>query len=234
MAVFDDYKYKYDLHVHTSPVSLCADFEPKDVVDKYTRLGFDGIVVTNHFSESVLGDFKTKEAFLEYYLKDYHITKEYGEKNGLQVFLGLEIRFPENFNDYLVYGIDESDVSIAYDYIFGSYEDFYKGFKTDENLIIQAHPMRNSCVLQNLDILDGIEVFNMHPNHNSRIAMAAKIAKENPYLLITGGSDFHHEGHEGMCAMCVREKLTDSKALADIIRKGDYIFDIWGNKITIR
>ena len=234
MTNFDDYKYKYDLHVHTSPVSLCADFAPKDVVDKYARLGFDGIVVTNHFSESVLGEFKKKEDFLKYYLQDYYSAKEYGKEKGLEVFLGLEIRFPENFNDYLVYGIDENDVYDAYDYIFGSYEDFYKGFKTDKNLIIQAHPMRNSCVLQSLDILDGIEVFNMHPNHNSRVAMAAKIAKENPHLLVTGGSDFHHEGHEGMCAMCVREKPEDAKALADIIRQGDYIFDVWESKITLR
>ena len=227
----NDYRYKYDLHVHTSPVSACGDLTPCEVVNRYAELGFQGVVITNHFSESVLRGFKTKEDFLEYYLNDYRNAVENGKKHGLQVFLGLEIRFPENNNDYLVYGIDETDVLCAYDYIFTDYETFYREFKTDKNLIVQAHPFRSSCSLQQLDIIDGIEVYNMHPGHNSRVALAAKLVHDNPRLCVTGGTDFHHEGHQGMCAMCLKEKVCDSIALADAIRARDYIFDIWGNKI---
>lgn len=224
------YVYKYDLHVHTSPVSKCGDLSPQEVVDAYATLGFSGIVITNHFSESVLNG-KSKDEFLEYYLSDYHTAREYGKKKGLDVFPGLEMRFPENNNDYLVYGIDENDICRAFDYIYTDYEAFYKGFKNDRNLIIQAHPFRSSCTLQRLDILDGIEVYNMHPGHNSRVALAAKLVHDNPHLCITGGTDFHHENHQGMCAMCFEEKVSHSFKLAEIIRSGNYIFDIWGNKI---
>ena len=233
MADLNIYKYKCDMHVHTSPVSKCGDFSPNEVVDKYADLGFNSIVITNHFSKSVLGNFTDKDAFLKYYLNDYLQAKTQGEKKGVNVLLGLEMRFPENNNDYLVYGIDEKDVWRAYDYIFTGYEKFYKEFKNDKNLIIQAHPYRNSCSLQRLDMIDGIEVFNMHPGHNSKVALAAKLAKENPGLLTTGGTDFHHEGHEGMCALCTKNPITDSFMLADIIRLRDYIFDIWGIKIVI-
>lgn len=231
MNNLNDYKYKYDLHVHTSPVSKCGDFSPCDVVDKYVKLGFDGIVITNHFCIDSLRNYTEKEDFVEYYLRDYRQAKEYGEENNLKVFPGLEIRFPENDNDYLVYGIDEDDVFRAFDYIYTDYKTFYREFKKDNILIIQAHPFRNHCVLQDISVLDGIEAYNLHPGHNSAQGFVAKLAYDNPRLLITGGTDFHHEGHEGMCAMCTTEKLTDSSSLVNSIKSRDIIFDVWGSKI---
>ena len=82
-----------------------------------------------------------------------------------------------------------------------------------------------------LEFLDGYEVFNMHPGHNSRVGFAAK-AVYGSGKIITGGTDFHHVGHEGMCAMVTKVPVTDSYQLADILKSGDYIFDIWGNKIV--
>ncbi len=227
------YKYKYDLHVHTSPVSTCADFSPKDTVDFYRECGFSGFVLTNHFNEGVMHEYKTKEAFAAYYLNDFKEAKEYGEKHGFDVIFGMEIRFPENTNDYLVYGITEDDVYSAFDYIFKDYKTFYAEFKNDKNVIVQAHPFRNSATLADLSYLDGIEVFNMHPGHNSRIALAAKLKKENPRLLVTGGTDFHHMGSQGLCAACFKKKIKDSLQIADIIKSRDFIFDVLGNKILM-
>ena len=227
----DMYKYKYDLHVHTSPVSRCGDFSPREVVDRYADAGFQGIVITNHFSLAAMNPCKSKEEYLNFYLSDYKEALSYGKEKGVDVLLGAEMRFPENDNDYLVYGIDEKDLYTAYDYLFTEYEKFYCEFKNEHNIIIQAHPFRSSCTLQSLDIIDGIEVFNMHPGHNSRVAVAAKLAYDNPNLLITGGSDFHHENHQGMCGVCLKEKVTDSFAIANLVKSRDYIFDIWGNKI---
>ena len=225
------YKYKYDLHVHTSPVSTCADFSPEETVKKYSDAGFDGFVLTNHFTPAGLSNYSSKEDFVSYYLNDYYETKSAGEKAGLDIILGMEIRFPENTNDYLVYGISEDDVRTCADFLASDYKTFYREFKSQSNLIIQAHPFRNNIVLADLDYIDGIEVYNMHPGHNSRIGIAAKLVKENPRLLITGGTDFHHEGHEGMCALCSYRKITDSHSAAEVISSRDFIFDVWGNKI---
>ncbi len=225
------YKYKYDLHVHTSPVSTCADFSSEETVDFYRETGYDGFALTNHFNIGVMQEYTTKNDFVAYYLNDYEKAKSYGKKSGIDVILGMEIRFPENTNDYLVYGITEDDVYRAFDYIYKDYRTFYTEFKTDRNIIIQAHPFRNSATLMALDYLDGIEVFNMHPGHNSRIGIAAKLAKENPDLLILGGTDFHHENHQGMCAVCTPKRIRNSIDMATLIHSRDYIFDVWGNKI---
>jgi len=227
----ENYKYKYDLHVHTSPVSPCGDFTPEEVVDIYKSHGYTGFVMANHFQPRLVDNFQKPEEFVEYFLNDYHKGKAYGDKNGIDVILGIEIRFPQNINDYLVYGVDESDVYRALDYIYTDYETFYKGFKNDKNLVIQAHPFRTGCTLQNPAILDGVEVFNLHPGHNSSVGFAAKTAYENPHLLRTGGTDFHHEGQEAMCAMMTKERITDSFRLAEVLKSKDYILDIWGNKI---
>ena len=231
MTELSKYKYKYDLHVHTSPVSPCGDFSPEEVVDKYIELGYHGIVLTNHFQPHVVDKFETGEDFIAHFLSDFYRGKEYGDKKGFDVILGIEIRFPENNNDYLIYGIHESDIYKAIQYIHTDYETFYKNFKTEKNLIIQAHPFRKGCSLQDTDILDGIEVFNLHPGHNSGIGFTAKAAFDNPHLLKTGGTDFHHEAHEGMCGTLFKERITDSYMLSNALKSKDYILDIWGNKV---
>lgn len=231
MTVISDYRYKYDLHVHTSPVSPCGDFSPEEVVDKYLRLGYHGIVLTNHFQPHLVEEFKSPEGFAEYFLNDFYRGKAYGDKKGFDVILGAEMRFPENNNDYLVFGIGENDIYKAMQYVHTDYETFYKNFKTEKNLIIQAHPFRKGSSIQNTDILDGIEAFNLHPGHNSAIGFAAKAAFDNPHLLKTGGTDFHHETHQGMCATLFKNRITDSFMLADALKSRNYILDIWGNKI---
>lgn len=227
----DEYKYKYDLHVHTSPVSKCGDFSPMEVVDRYADAGFRGIVITNHFSLTAMAPCKSKEEYLDFYLTDYREALAYGKKKGLDVFLGAEMRFPENDNDYLVYGIDEKDLYTAYDYLFTEYEKFYCEFKNENNIIIQAHPFRSSCVLKSPDIIDGIEVFNMHPGHNSRVAVAAKLHAAHGGV-VTGGTDLHHRDHEGSLFTCFAEMPQNEKDLVRLLRSGDYVF-MTADKIII-
>lgn len=232
--MLDEWKFKTDLHVHTKPVSRCAEIDVETTVAYYKERGFDGIVLTNHFSRIAFPEGKSREEWVEYYLSDYRHAKALGDKCGLSVILGMEIRFPENANDYLVYGIDETDIPLAYDMIDGSYEQFYREFKNEKNVIVQAHPFRCGMVLQNLEILDGIEVYNMHPNHNASVSLAAKLESEHPSMIVTGGTDFHHDGHQGMCAVRTKEMPHDSFEIAEILKGGDYFFDIWGDAVLPR
>ena len=141
----------------------------------------------------------------------------------------MEIRFPENSNDYLVYGIGEKDIKDIFSYIYGDYIHFYKGFKNNKNVILQAHPFRNGMVLQNPDFIDGIEVFNMHPNHNSRVAVANQYANEHTEFIKTCGTDFHHEGHQGLGAILTKTLPGDSFGIAEILKSRDYLFNIAGS-----
>ena len=220
-----DYKYKIDFHTHTTPASPCSEITPQRMVEAYKELGFDGIVLTNHFVDFLLKS-NDPEVVSQTYLSDYYKTKEIGNKNGLKVYLGMEIRFPENCNDYLIYGIEEKDIKELFSYIHGDYISFYKAFKNDKNVILQAHPFRNGMTLQNPDYIDGIETFNIHPGHNSRVGFASRYANAYPHFIKTCGTDFHHETHQGLGATLTKTLPEDSIGIAEILKSGDYLFNV--------
>ncbi len=225
--MFEEYKYKTELHAHTSPASGCSQITPEYMVKAYKALGYTCVALTNHF---IFDDLAPAADKISRILDDYEKTKEIGDKAGLNIILGAEIRFLENFNDYLIYGIEEGELDAIYPMLEFGIDNFYKVYKNDKNVIIQAHPFRESCTPANPDSIDGVEVFNVHPHHNSKIAVAAKFAKEHDKI-ITVGTDFHHHGHEGLSAILTKEPITNSYQLADVLKKRDYLIDIGGCKV---
>lgn len=224
----NDYKYKIEAHAHTFPMSPCADFTPEEVIEKYSQLNFNAIVITNHFSKYLFNE-ESKDCVIKRFLDDYHKALETAKKYNINVILGMEIRFPENCNDYLVYGIEESDISTLFDLTLTDYKTFYKTFKNDHNVILQAHPFRANMTLQDPEFLDGIEVFNMHPGHNSKIGIAAQYAANYPHFIKICGTDFHHNGHQGLGAILLKTLPKNSFEFAEILKSGDYLIDISGN-----
>ena len=229
------YPYRIELHAHTKPHSKCGEAMPEELVKIYSEKGYDGIVVTNHFmgynrhidSEYMPGE--TKEEKLKFYLSGYEDTKKAGEKLGLKVYLGLEIRFSnENENDYLIYGADEETASICYDNFGEDLAYFRENADLSKSVFVQAHPFRDGMTPVTPELLDGVETFNMHPGHNSRVGFACRFAKENNFKIRTVGSDFHHlgRGHEGVSALRTKVLPRDSFHLAEILKSGDYLFEI--------
>ena len=223
------YKYKTELHAHTKPVSSCSQIEPERLIELYKQAGADAVVLTNHFIPEFFAKRSKAEGLKEYY-GAYTELLCWGEKKGINVILGMEIRFTENYNDYLVYGIEEKDLEIAYDCLDKGIDYFYKAIKNDKNLILQAHPFRDGMQLANSKSIDGIEVFNMHPHHNSRIAFAADYAKKTDFY-ISGGTDFHHEKHQGCCFLKSEKLPENSFDIAEILKSREFVFDIFGNTV---
>lgn len=224
-----EYKYKIETHAHTSPMSGCADFTPQEVIERYADIGFSAIAITNHFSKnSFLGD--EKSVVIKRFLKDYYDSCDAGAKYGITVIFGMEIRFPNerNLNDYLVYGITEDDMDVLYDLQHTDCATFYKEFINEKRVIIQAHPFRGNCEMDDMKYLDGIETFNMHPKHNSKVALATQYAKKFPGIITTCGTDFHHEGHQGLGGILTKTLPKDSLELAAILRSHDYLFHVAG------
>ena len=222
------YPYRIELHAHTKPVSGCSEIPPEELVERYHALGADAVVITNHFTPNSADT--PAEEWKEYYLSGYRETKEYAKRYGMTVLLGIEMRFADCNNDYLVYGVNEDFVSTAWHYTGGDLHTFYTACKTPDNVIVQAHPFRDGMQQRDPADMDGIEVFNMHPNHNSRVGFAARHAREHGGI-ITGGTDFHHRGHEG-CIFCRTATLPQtSEELAKILISGDYLFEIGGTLV---
>lgn len=224
-----EYPYKIELHAHTSPASPCGHASGEELVQLYLDAGFDGVVITNHFCRDSYGDVSAEE-IINAHLSDYEQACKAAEGTKLKVYFGAEVRFNENSNDYLLYGVNREILETVHGYFAKGLAAFRDEVKLPESLLIQAHPFRNNCVPADSSLLDGVEVFNMHPNHNSRPALASLYAKENNISLITAGTDFHHvsPGYVAAAALRCRTLPEDSFALAALLKSGDYIFDIDG------
>ena len=226
-SILTDYPYTTELHAHTNPASFCGDFEADKVVDFYRAAGVTTLAITNHFNSDLkIGNLNEN---IKTYLNDYRIAKEHA--NGeINVILGIEIRFDGSNNDYLVFGIEEDELPFYAELTSYGIENFYKEAKNERNVIIQAHPFRNGVTLAPVDSIDGIEAYNLHPNHNQRNALSVKHAKNNN-LLVTGGSDFHHISHHALCLMRTKNELKTSFDVASAIKSKDVVFDCSGSII---
>ncbi len=222
------YPYRTELHAHTKPVSTCSDVPPEEAVRLYKERGYNSLVIANHFTYDYfykrVGTRDTKTA-VEFYLDGYRRAKAEGEKIGLNVILAAELRFSEgDGNDYLLFGIEDDDLCEVFEMLTGNVEDFYKNYCDDTKLLIQAHPMRNGQVVKSPDTVDAYEAFNLHPNHNSRPALAARYAKsvKKPFV---AGTDFHEFGHEGLSAIRTKTPILTSHDVVKIIRENDFILE---------
>ena len=224
-----EYSYKTELHCHTLPVSGCSHIYPEEMVQLYKKLGVDTIVLTNHYHPEIVTRY-TKEEAVERYLKAFHDLKEYADAEGMAAIFGMEVRFAENFNDYLVYGLSEEDTEPIFDHLSGDLAAFHKAFKRESNLIFQAHPFRDGMALADPKYLDGIEAFNMYPRANSRVALARAYAQQQGMRII-GGSDCHVQGHEGCILLRTKEKIETSQQLVAVLKSGDYVFEVFGSVI---
>lgn len=228
------YPYRIELHAHTHIISPCSEITPEEMAETYHNKGYDGVVITNHFINELLQG-ETKEDKLNFYISGYKETLKAAEKYGLKVYLGVELRFTENNNDYLLYGADEEIISVCYDYITKGIKNFRNEVNLENSVFIQAHPFRNGMEKIDPKLLDGIESFNMHPSHNSRVGIAARYAKEMNFPVVTVGSDFHHKdmGNEAVSALRSKTLPKDSFELAALLKSGDYIFEIGENSIVL-
>ncbi len=225
------YRYKIELHAHTSPASGCSQVKPDELVKAFAEAGYNGIAITNHFFIDN-DNFKTKDCQIDMLKRDMEDSLEAGERYGVKIYTAAELRFyKEADNDYLFYGFDFDMLPEIYDYLETDLETFVKGFKTEDMLLIQAHPFRNDMKLMNPDLLDGMEAFNVHPNHNGRVAVAAKYAGEHGKIM-TVGTDYHHPGHHGISATRTSVLPENTAELIKIIKSDDFVMDI-GGKILI-
>lgn len=185
-------KYLYETHFHTSEVSNCANVAAADAAEMYKAVGYSGVLVTDHFSTDCLTNSyqgKNWKEKIDYFLKGYHEAKKHETEN-FSVMLGMEIRFDESDNDYLVFGADE-DFLYKNEWMTKLSLKQFRKLALENNLsIVQAHPFRINMTTTNPRYLDGIEVFNGNRRHDSANEIAEMWA-ERSLLLKTSGSDFH-------------------------------------------
>lgn len=185
-------KYLYEAHFHTSDVSTCAHISAKEAVELYKNAGYSGVVVTDHFSTDCFENKypgENRKDKIDYFLRGYKEAKKL-ETEDFAVMLGLELRFDENDNDYLVYGADEAFLYENEGITKMTAKQFKKLAEKNQLTVIQAHPFRIDSNITNPRYIDGIEIYNGNRRHDSSNNIAEMWAKKHGFIT-TSGSDFH-------------------------------------------
>ena len=219
--------YLYDPHTHTAETSRCGKLPAAEVVERYARSGFAGLAVTDHLHPEYLSRIDTQhnwDAAMDHYLSGYHASKKRGDELGLDVILGAELRFPENDNDYLVYGIDENWLRSNPYICCMSAQEFFDKFG-HEVLIIHAHPYREGSAPVQETAVHGAEIINSNPRHDNHNDMAWALCRRHRDYYRLAGSDTHRDGDEARAGIILPERVKDSYAYKHMIETRQ--FRLW-------
>jgi hypothetical protein len=198
----------------------------EQIINKYKEAGYTTLVLANHFNRGTQGFLRCEEYgdFITAYLKGYEDLKN-DAQGVLTVLLGMELRFEENSNDYLVFGVTEEFLRNNPPLYDMNPESFSKLAKENGLLFVQAHPFRNSMTVVNPRFLDGVEVFNGHMGHDSRNEIANMWA-EKFNLIKTSGTDYHYITSPANGGIFTEEEITDMNQLVEILKSGNYTLNM--------
>lgn len=183
--------------MHTSEASGCASCSAVEQVRTYKKLGYTGIIITDHFfngNSCVPRNLPWKER-IERFTLGFEHAKEEGMKVGLTVFFGWE----ESFSgpDFLVYGLDKKWLIDHPDIQNWDIPEYYAQVHADGGYFVHAHPFREAPYIPDIRLYpeyeDAIEIINAShedPSFNQKAANYAKLHNKP----VTGGSDAHNPG----------------------------------------
>ena len=187
--------YRYEMHLHTSPVSKCAKATVSETLEFYSAQGYDGVFITNHFinpKNDAQG--RTYEELIEFFFSDYEEALSLSTEMGIKVFSGAEISFAGNH--FLVYGLDKEWYLAHPDIFEMSFSDMLRFMRTEGAFVTHAHPFDERGFIDHIKLLprciDDVEIINGHKTdfQNSM----ANIYADAYELIKMAGSDNHGAG----------------------------------------
>ena len=134
----------------------------------------------------------------------------------------MEISFYSSPNDYLVYGVTEDFIKNNGDLMAMKPKQFAKLARENGLIFLQAHPFRRGMEIENWEILDGYEIFNGNPRHNSCNDIAELWAKKHQKAILTSGSDFHEKEDAGSGGIYFQTLIRTNEELLRELRSGNY------------
>ena len=206
-----------DMHAHTSGISPCCLIDYKEVINTAKEKGINGIVLTNHYDKFYIGGMNLSQ-FAEKYIDEYRITAEYGKDKNFKVFWGIEVTmelYPAVH--MLIYGVNFDFLRKNPGLYDMTQKELYELVKSENGILIQAHPYRNGATVLDINYLDGIEI-NCHPKYgNSYSEKLKKIAEQNN-LILTCGGDYHADTYRPICGMYIPENICYYAELSEYIK----------------
>ena len=216
--------YKYETHLHTSPVSACAHATVKDSLKFYKSLGYDGVFITNHFIDGNISINKSKPYAekIEFFFSDYEKGVKIGKEIGIKVFCGVEQSY--RGTDFLIYGLDK-EWFLKHPQIENmSKSEELAYFMKSGALVIQAHPFREASYIDHIRLyprcVHGIEVINAERTDLEN--KMAELYAENYGLLKVAGSDNHNgKKQKKLAGMCASVPILNEQDFIQRVKNGE-------------
>ena len=215
--------YKYETHLHTNIVSGCSRFKPDEVVEKYVRLGYAGVFVTDHFfnnSSNRVPESLPWRDRIKGFMQGYRAVKAAAEGK-LDVFFGLESSYKGT--DFLVYGLDEEWLAAHPEMMEMRVSALCPYLRGAGALVVQAHPYREADYIDHIRLfpaeVDGLEIVNAC--NTERANSLAKTLAGAYGLREFAGSDIHVKLQRNLAGMELEEKIKTERDFADRIRRGE-------------
>lgn len=184
---------KIELHAHTDESSGCGKMPAEELIGRFRGAGYDTIVITDHLVGKK-GSAETLKERAEKWLKGYKNAVAAGERMGMNVLLGAEVRFASRPEDILIFGMKEEYAEWMYEVMDSDMEQaqFYGLMKEKGLLVVQAHPFRKGLNRLDQKYLDGSEVYNGNARHDNKHELAHEFGLAGGEQFIkTSGSDAH-------------------------------------------
>ena len=221
--------YRYETHLHTCQGSACGRTPGREYVEKYRKLGYAGIFVTDHFFEgncAVDRSLPWREK-VDAYMEGYRDAKREGDRVGFPVFFGIEQNYEGD--EYLIYGVDA-------EFLYGNPEierwphtELVRCVREYGGCVIQAHPFRERSYIDRIRLfpcgVDGVEAVNMG-NRPEEDALALRYARRLN-LPATAGSDNHCADkmtEDNVCATGTTRPIVSERDFARYVRGREPLF----------
>lgn len=217
--------YLFEMHAHTKEVSVCAVADADTLVNCYVNSDYAGIVLTNHINPATFKVAGLENASwdekIDHFMTGFNAVKK-AAGDRLTVLLGAELNFYNTVNDYLIYGVTEDFLRSTGDLMAMTLEEVSDICRKNGMLLVQAHPFRRGMTVMDWNLLDGYEIFNGNPRHQSNNEIAKAWAKQHNKSIVLSGSDFHEIGDAYAGGVYFEKPITDNTELLNELRKGNY------------
>ena len=215
--------YRYETHLHTSPVSACARASVEDNLRFNKRLGYDGVFITNHFLDGNISCDRTLPYAekIDFYFADYEKGVEIGKRIGIKVFPGIEASYCGT--DFLIYGLDKKWFLDNPQITDMDKRTELRFIRENGGFVIHAHPFREAGYIDHIrlypDCVDGVEVRNA--NRTELENRMARLYAENYGFIMTAGTDNHAgESQRNMAGMEFDFPLNSEHDYIDALKSG--------------
>lgn len=217
--------YRIETHLHTTYISRCGWLGAEALAKSYAAAGYDAICVTDHYNRECFDyaeiDLTAPGSKTDAFLTGFRRLQREAAKRGLRVYEGAELRFDGSENDYLLFGFPHELLADPDAVMRGGLAAFSEKARAAGALLVQAHPFRRMCTPAPAEYLDGVEVLNCNPRHDSRNDLALDFARQHG-LLMTAGSDCHRIEDIGQSGILTDTLPEDGFGLAQLLRSGNY------------